>query len=145
MPSRARERLQQDRHQVGEQDDAEQRVAEPRAAGEVGGPVARVHVADGHQVARAGEREQLAPEPRVGGIGTVPWTSGRLFPLGRGATGEVYNTRDSGFGVRDWGLGIGDSGPRAFGSDPNAGWTIALGSRPQCEEAGIGPIPPCPQ
>ncbi len=56
------ERLQQDRHQVGDHDDAEQRVAEARAAGEVGGPVARVHVADGDQVAGAGKGEQLAPE-----------------------------------------------------------------------------------
>ena len=53
------ERLQQDRHQVGDQDDAQQRVAEPRAAGEVGGPVARVHVADRHHVARA--RRRRAP------------------------------------------------------------------------------------
>ena len=57
-----RQRLQQDRHQVRDHDDAEQRVAEPGAAGEVGRPVARVHVADRDQVARAGEREQLAPE-----------------------------------------------------------------------------------
>ena len=35
------ERLQQDRHQVRQHDDAEQRVAEPRAAGDVGRPVAR--------------------------------------------------------------------------------------------------------
>ena len=39
-----------------------QRVAEARAAGEVGGPVAGVHVADGDEVAGAGEGEQLAPE-----------------------------------------------------------------------------------
>ena len=56
------ERLQQDRHQVGDHDHAEQRVAVARAAGEVGGPVARIHVADGDQVARAGEGEHLAPE-----------------------------------------------------------------------------------
>ena len=60
-----RERLQQDRHQVRDQDHAEQRVAVARAAGEVGGPVARVHVADRHQVARAGKREQLPPETGV--------------------------------------------------------------------------------
>ena len=58
------ERLQQDRHQVRQHDHAEQRVAEPGAAGEVGGPVARVHVADRDEVARAGKREQLAPEAR---------------------------------------------------------------------------------
>ena len=56
------ERLQQDRHQVRDHDDAEQRVAEARAAGEVGGPVARVHVADRDEVARAGKGEHLFPE-----------------------------------------------------------------------------------
>ena len=63
-PEPRRQRLQQDRHQVRQQDDAEQRVAVLRAAGEVGRPVPRIHVADGHQVARAREREQLAPEAR---------------------------------------------------------------------------------
>src|SRR5207245_2761937 len=56
------ERLQQDGHQVGDHDDAEQRVAEVCAAGEIGGPVARVHVPDSDHVARAGEGERLAPE-----------------------------------------------------------------------------------
>ena len=59
------ERLQQDRHQVGDHDDAEERVAVAGAAGEVGGPVAGVHVADGDEVARAGEGEELAPEAGV--------------------------------------------------------------------------------
>ena len=58
-----RHRLQQDGHQVRDHDHAEQRVAVPRAAGDVGGPVARVHVADGHEVAGARERKHLAPEP----------------------------------------------------------------------------------
>ena len=58
-----RERLQQDRHQVRDQDHAQQRVAEARAAGEVRGPVARVHVADGHQVAGPGEGQHFPPEP----------------------------------------------------------------------------------
>ena len=57
-----RERLEQNRHQVRQQDDAEQGVAEARPAGQIGGPVARVHVADRHHVARAGERQRLAPE-----------------------------------------------------------------------------------
>ena len=61
------ERLQQDRHQVRDHDDAEQRVAVARAAGEVGGPVAGVHVADGDEIAGAGEGEQLAPE--AGAVG----------------------------------------------------------------------------
>ena len=57
-----RQRLQQDRHQVRQHDHAQQRVAVPRAAGQVGRPVAGIHVADGDQVARAGERQHLAPE-----------------------------------------------------------------------------------
>ena len=56
------ERLQQDRHQVREHDHAEQRVAVPGAACEVGGPVAGVHVADGDEIAGSGEGEELAPE-----------------------------------------------------------------------------------
>ena len=56
------QRLQQDRHQVRQHDHAEQRVAVPRAAGQVGRPVAGIHVADRDQVARAGKRQHLAPE-----------------------------------------------------------------------------------
>ena len=78
------ERLQQDRHQVREHDDAEQRVAVARAAGEVGRPVAGVHVADGDQVAGAGEREQLPPEAAASsGTAIEPCTSGRLTVVGR--------------------------------------------------------------
>ena len=56
-----RQRLQKDRHQVRQQDHAEQHVAEAGAAGEVGGPVPRIHVTDGHHVTRSGECQQLAP------------------------------------------------------------------------------------
>ena len=65
------QRLQQDRHQVREQRDGEQRVAELGAAGERGRPVAGIHVADRHQVAGPEERHQLAPERsgRPGGDG----------------------------------------------------------------------------
>lgn len=55
------QRLQQHRHQAGEQDHREQQVAQLRAAGDVGGPVARVHVAHRDQVAGAGEGQQAAP------------------------------------------------------------------------------------
>ena len=86
------ERLQQDRHQVGEQDDAEQRIAEARAAGEVGRPVARVHIADGDHVARAHEGEQAA-EPQAamrhgdGGI-DLGQARPRIFPrIGKGPGG----------------------------------------------------------
>jgi hypothetical protein len=58
------EPLEQDRHQVRHEDHAQQRVAEARPAGQIGRPVARVHVADRHQVPGPGERQQLAP-PRA--------------------------------------------------------------------------------
>ena len=61
-PEPRRERLQQDRHEVGQHDHAEQRVAEPRAAGEIGGPVARIHVANGDEIAGTREGEHFAPE-----------------------------------------------------------------------------------
>ena len=54
--------LEDDRHHVRDHDDGQQRVAELRAAREVGRPVARVHVAHRHQEARPGKREDLAPE-----------------------------------------------------------------------------------
>ena len=63
------EGLEQDRHEVADHDDAEEGVAVAGAAGEVGGPVAGVHVADGDEVARAGEGEELAPEAGVVGDG----------------------------------------------------------------------------
>ncbi len=55
-----RQRLQQDRHHIRQQDDRQQRVAEGRAAGQVGRPVAGVHVADGNEIAGADKGEQLA-------------------------------------------------------------------------------------
>jgi len=56
------EMLQQDRHEIGNHDDRQQRVTKLRAAREVGGPVAGVHVADGDEITGAGKREQLFPE-----------------------------------------------------------------------------------
>ena len=44
-----RQRLEQDRHQVGNHDHAEQRVAVLGAAGQVGCPISGIHVADGNQ------------------------------------------------------------------------------------------------
>ena len=55
------QRLQQDGHQVGDEDHAEQRVAELRPARDVGGPVARVHVTDRDEVPRAEKRQQSPP------------------------------------------------------------------------------------
>ena len=54
--------LEQDRHEIGDHDDGQQRVAELRAARQIGRPVARIHVADRDEEARAGESQQLSPE-----------------------------------------------------------------------------------
>jgi hypothetical protein len=58
------ESLEQDRHQVGNEDHAQERVSELGSAGEIGRPVAGVHVADGYEVARPGEGQDL-PEPML--------------------------------------------------------------------------------
>src|SRR4051794_35128248 len=55
-----RKRLEQDRHQVREHDDGEERVIVLRAAREIRGPIARVHVANGDEKSRTGESEKLA-------------------------------------------------------------------------------------
>ena len=57
-----RQRLQQDRHEVGQHDHADQRVAVARSTRQVGGPVAGIHVADRHEIAGAGKCHHLAPE-----------------------------------------------------------------------------------
>ncbi len=49
------QRLQHDRHDIGDQRDDEERVAELRAARERGRPVAGIHVADGDEIARPDE------------------------------------------------------------------------------------------
>ena len=56
------QRLQQDGHGVRHDQHPEQLVAEARAAFQVGGPVARIHVADADQVGGPGEREHAPPE-----------------------------------------------------------------------------------
>src|SRR5213594_4455807 len=70
--------LQQDRHQVGQQDDRKQRVPEARAAREIGGPVAGIHVPHGHEVARSSERQRLAPpRTRADGNGAIDFGEAR--------------------------------------------------------------------
>src|SRR5262245_12284894 len=59
--------LQQDRHQVRDEDDGEEGVSKFGPAGEIGRPVARVHVADGYEKAGAGEGGQLSPKRRLVG------------------------------------------------------------------------------
>ena len=56
------QRLQQDGHGVRHHQHPEQAVAEARAAFQVGGPIAGVHVADADQVGRSGEGEHAPPE-----------------------------------------------------------------------------------
>ena len=54
--------------QVRHHQHPEQAVAEARAAFQVGGPVAGVHVADADQVGRSGEGEHAPPEGHAGGV-----------------------------------------------------------------------------
>src|ERR1041385_1260298 len=57
--------LEQNRHQVRKQDDAEKRITETRSARQIGRPISRVHVADGNEITRAGKGEKLAPKARA--------------------------------------------------------------------------------
>ena len=56
------EMLQQDRHEIRNHHDREERVTELRAAGEIGRPVAGVHVSDRNEKTGAGEGSQFSPE-----------------------------------------------------------------------------------
>jgi hypothetical protein len=51
-------RLQENRHDIGDQGDGEELVAEGGAAGERGCPVSRVHIAGGDQIARADKAQK---------------------------------------------------------------------------------------
>ena len=83
--------LEQDRHEVGQHDDGQQSVAELRAAGQVGRPVAGIHVTDGDEEAGAGKRQQFPPKRGVGGNddAAVDFRQGnlprRLAPAGSAA------------------------------------------------------------
>ena len=59
------ETLQEHGHQVGKKNYGEQRVVIFRASGQVGCPVAGIHVADGNQKAGTGKRQQF-PQPSRG-------------------------------------------------------------------------------
>ena len=54
--------LEQDGHQIGDHDDSQKRVTKPGPSSQIGGPVARIHVADRHEEPRAGESRQFAPK-----------------------------------------------------------------------------------
>src|SRR6266480_3981315 len=64
-PEPCAKRLKQDRHQVGKQNDAQECVTKSRSAGEIGRPVARVHVTDRDQITRTGKCEHLPPKSRA--------------------------------------------------------------------------------
>jgi hypothetical protein len=49
--------LEQNRHEIGNHDDGQQRVTKLRAAGKVGRPIARIHIADGDEKAGAGKHQ----------------------------------------------------------------------------------------
>jgi hypothetical protein len=55
------ESLEKDRHQVRGENYSEECVSELGTAGEIGGPVAGIHVADRDEVSRSGERGDLPP------------------------------------------------------------------------------------
>jgi hypothetical protein len=57
-----RERLEQHRHQIRDQNDGKECVTERRTTGDVRRPVAGIHIADRDEVSGAGERRQFAPE-----------------------------------------------------------------------------------
>ena len=104
-----RQSLEQDRHQVAQQDDVEQRVTKLGAAGEVGGPVARVHISDGDEVSRTAKGEEL-PEPvsaadrnrpvRFGKGGRLAGASPAGDRAGSRYSGALRRRRDRRFGRR---------------------------------------------
>jgi len=61
-PQPRAQRLQEDRHQVGEQRNGQQRVPELRSTRERGRPIARVHVADGDEIAGSEKGRELLPQ-----------------------------------------------------------------------------------
>src|SRR5437763_74069 len=60
------QRLQQNRHQIRKQNDAQQRVAESRTAGQIGRPVSWIHVTDRDEITGTGKREKLSPKSCAG-------------------------------------------------------------------------------
>ena len=68
--------LEEDRHEIGDHDDAEQRVTKLRAARQVGRPIARVHVADRDEKTWAGEAAILRQKEAVVGTTMLRCDSG---------------------------------------------------------------------
>ena len=65
-PQPGAEGLKQHGHHVAHQQHPDEPVAELRAALDVGGPIAGVHVADRDEIGRPGKREQPPPPPAGG-------------------------------------------------------------------------------
>ena len=66
-PQARAQSLQQNRHQVRKHQHPQKLIAEARAAFQIGGPVARIHVADADQVGWPGEGKHAPPQRRLSG------------------------------------------------------------------------------
>ncbi len=76
-----RKALQQNRHQVGQQNDGEECVPEARAPREIGGPVAGIHVADGDEIPGPCKGERfLPPGTRLDRDGAIDFRQARREP-----------------------------------------------------------------
>src|SRR5262249_24233397 len=95
-PQARAQRLQQNGHQIGDERDRKQRVAEFRAARERRGPVARIHVADGNQVARPEKGDELLPQRPLRPRGD---RAKDLGERGRAAAAPPARQRGGRFGV----------------------------------------------
>ncbi len=80
-----RQGLEQDRHEVRHDEDPQQLVTEFGAAFEIGGPVARVHVAHRNQVGGSREGEHPPPDGRLAGVYAPVHFRQRLRARGRGS------------------------------------------------------------
>jgi hypothetical protein len=74
------ESLQQHGHQIRQQYDRQQGIAEGGAAGQIRRPIAGVHIADGDDEAGPGEGQSLAPGA------AMAWNRDRVVDLGKART-----------------------------------------------------------
>src|SRR5260221_10766130 len=92
-PQSSAERLEQNGHEIREQNHAKERITEGRAPGQVCRPVARVHVAHSYEIARPRKREHLAPEPKG------PGNRHRAMNLSQT---RCFGRKSPAFGCRGW-------------------------------------------
>src|ERR1700760_614955 len=73
--------LQQDSDGIAHKQYPDERVAKTAAAGEIGGPVSRVHIADAYEIGRTEKNEKLTPpRPFTGGVdAAVYFTQANVF------------------------------------------------------------------